>query len=336
MSTRTPTRCRDAELRFSSLQLSNNHEPLSEQATHTANALLARSPKPLVLDSSLQLSSQDCRQLPLPTSPYELRLPSTKVPADPENGGSSRHPHALDLSASLKRTLAQRFTQADAHESDNQRQAQDTEEVEDKDEEGVECEEPHIDDETDGSGNQTQNNDIEGRVEGGVEASDSTSKVEDTCRRLSCACEPMVRYDELLSTSKPSPQHSQRFFPTVSAPTLSQQSSSTTMSGRIYVADARFQHCDDDIVNLCSPVTSARSKKVTFVPVDTIDEPSRNAKKGEVHAPKWTPRQFGQYYELLGFLEHSFVTPDDQQVGISSDQLDEIQRLLSSLLSSRH
>jgi hypothetical protein len=285
-------------------------------------------------EANLQRLSQEYRQLPLPSSPYGLRLASTKVMTDPERDDSSRHPHALELSASLKLTLAQRFIQADAHESDNQSQIQDHEETEDKDGEGGECKEPHIDDETDGSGNQTQHNDFEV----GDEAFDSSSSEVEDCdasRRLSCACEPMVHYDDLLSASKPSPQHSQRFFPTVSAPTLNKQSSTTTMSGRISVADARFQDCDDDIVNICSPVTSVRNKKVTFVPLDTIDEPGRNWKKDKVRDPKWTPRQFGQYYELLGFLEHSFATPDDQEVAISSSQLDEMQQLLSSLLSSR-
>lgn len=83
---------------------------------------------------------------------------------------------------------------------------------------GNECAEPHIDDDVDGSGNQTQHNDAE--IASGT--ADSISDVEDdqgsdASRRLSYPCEPMVHYDEFLSVSKPNQQISQRFFAKPSA-----------------------------------------------------------------------------------------------------------------------
>lgn len=82
---------------------------------------------------------------------------------------------------------------------------------------------------------------------------------------------------------------------------------------------------------------------MTFATPDAQDQPDTTGvakqdggwKKDKVRDPKWTPRQFGQYYELLGFLEHAFTATDDPQVAISGAQLDQMEQLLSSLLPSQ-
>lgn len=126
MSTSTPTRCRDIESRYCSLQLSNNHESSAEEASINRPNFSAvhpfKSPAPhkSLSEAEPQRFSQDFRQLPLSSPPYYgLHVPSSKVPAEPENNSVGRHTHALELSASLKLALAQRFCLSDTHECDD-------------------------------------------------------------------------------------------------------------------------------------------------------------------------------------------------------------------------
>lgn len=276
--------CSEVVARFASLELSNNFDEMTP---------------PLAQDQSPAVDMQ-----------RNVRVRFADVASK-----TDRHPHALDLSASLKRTLAQQNYDSDDDErGDNQNPAPQHEQALEKldDDTAEDSDDPNTDDDVD-AGNQEQ--------QGGEETNDREMS---PARRLSHSDEPMVRYEDFLSVNKPGQQGSQYFFKPTARTTFSE---TRRVRNSVLAQDDLMADGDDDVVNLCSPVVTS---KFRAFPQGRSPRPN----KAGVKSLKWGNRQFDQYFDLLGSLEHAFSLSATGEISISGTQIDAMGQLLGSLISS--